>query len=155
MSLLTYPTIGAFVASRRPENLIGWVLCGVGLRFVTEGFALVYVGYALSAQPELLPGEKIAFWVAGWFDLPLVVPGLVLMILLFPDGRLRLSYVEDARHSLPLAAHLASGMGASRNLLDWALFGCTPHTTGIQPCLRVSCSPVLPSARGGGRSCCR
>ena len=44
VSLLTYPTIGAFVASRRPENLIGWTLCGVGLRFVIEGFALVYVG---------------------------------------------------------------------------------------------------------------
>jgi hypothetical protein len=76
------------LASRRPENLIGWILCGVGLRFVIEGFALVYVGYALSAQPESLPGEKIAFWVAGWFDLPLVVMWLVLMILLFPDGRL-------------------------------------------------------------------
>ena len=44
VSLLTYPTIGAFVASRRPENLIGWILCGVGLRFVIEGFAVVYVG---------------------------------------------------------------------------------------------------------------
>ena len=44
VSLWTYPTIGAFVASRRPENLIGWILCGVGLRFVIEGFAVVYVG---------------------------------------------------------------------------------------------------------------
>ncbi len=104
VSLLTYPTIGAFVASRRPENLIGWVLCGVGLRFVTEGFALVYVGYALSAQPESLPGEKIAFWVAGWFDLPLVVLGLVLMILLFPDGRLP----EPSWRALPWTAAVGS-----------------------------------------------
>jgi hypothetical protein len=44
VSLLTYPTIGAFVASSRPENLIGWILCAIGLRFVIEGFALVYVG---------------------------------------------------------------------------------------------------------------
>jgi hypothetical protein len=100
VSLLTYPTIGAFVASGRPENLIGWTLCGVGLRFVTEGFALVYVGYALSAQPESLPGEKIAFWVAGWFDFPLIILALVLMILLFPDGRLP----DPSCRALPWAA---------------------------------------------------
>jgi hypothetical protein len=88
VSLLTYPTIGAFIASRRPENPIGWILCGVGLRFVVEGFALVYVGYALPVQPASLPGEKLAFWVAGWFDFPIVFLALVLMILLFPDGRL-------------------------------------------------------------------
>jgi hypothetical protein len=88
VSLLTYPTIGAFIASRRPENPIGWILCGVGLRFVVEGFALVYVGYALPGQPALPPGEKLAFWVAGWFDFPIVFLALVLMILLFPDGRL-------------------------------------------------------------------
>jgi hypothetical protein len=88
VSLLTYPTIGAFVASRRPENPIGWILCGVGLRFVIEGFALVYVGYALSVQPASLPGGKIVFWVAGWFDFPIVFLALVLVILLFPDGRL-------------------------------------------------------------------
>ena len=41
VSLLTYPTVGAFVASRRPENIIGWIMCGVGLLCVTEGFALV------------------------------------------------------------------------------------------------------------------
>ena len=92
------------LASRRPENLIGWILCGVGLRFVTDGFALVYVGYALSAQPESLPGEKIAFWVAGWFDLPLVVLGLVLMILLFPDGRLP----EPSWRALPWTAAVGS-----------------------------------------------
>jgi hypothetical protein len=88
VSLLTYPTIGAFVASRRPENLIGWILYGVGLRFVIEGVALVYVGYALSAHPKSLPGDMIAFWVAGWVDFPIVVLGLVLMLLLFPDSLL-------------------------------------------------------------------
>ena len=100
VSLLTYPTIGAFVASRRPENLIGWILCAVGPRFVIEGFALVYVGYALSVQSESLPGEKIALWVATWFDYPLVALGLTLMILLFPDGRLP----DPSWRALPWAA---------------------------------------------------
>jgi hypothetical protein len=88
VSLLTYPTVGAFVASRRPENVIGWVMCGVGLLCVTEGFALVYSGFALAVEPGLLPGEKIALWVSGWFHLPMVVLGVAVMVLLFPDGRL-------------------------------------------------------------------
>jgi hypothetical protein len=28
---LVYPTVGALVASRRPRNPVGWILCGVGL----------------------------------------------------------------------------------------------------------------------------
>jgi hypothetical protein len=40
VSLLAYPTVGAFVASRRPKNPIGWVLCGVGFLFGTQGFAI-------------------------------------------------------------------------------------------------------------------
>src|SRR5215212_56504 len=88
VSLLTYPTVGAFVASRRPENVIGWVMCGVGLLCVTEGFALVYSGFALAVEPGLLPGEKIVLWVSGWFHLPMVVLGVAVMVLLFPDGRL-------------------------------------------------------------------
>jgi hypothetical protein len=66
-SLLVYPTVGAFLASRRPENLIGWLLCAIGLLFVTEGFALVYAGYALSVEPDSLPGKQIGLWVWGGF----------------------------------------------------------------------------------------
>ena len=86
--LLTYPTVGAFVAARHPKNLVGWILCGLGLLFVTEGFALVYASYALSAQPGSLPGEKIAQWVSGWFAFPILYLGAALLVLLFPDGRL-------------------------------------------------------------------
>jgi hypothetical protein len=88
VSLLVYPTVGAFVASRRPENLIGWLLYAIGLLFVIEGFALVYAGYALSVEFDSLRGEQIALWASGWFHLPMVFVGAALIILLFPNGRL-------------------------------------------------------------------
>jgi hypothetical protein len=88
VSLLVYPTVGAFVASRRPENLIGWLMYAIGLLFVMEGFALVYAGYALSVEPDSLPGKQIALWASGWFHLPMVFVGAALIILLFPNGRL-------------------------------------------------------------------
>ena len=87
-SLLIYPTVGAFVASRRPESLIGWLLYAIGLLFVIEGFALVYAGYALSVEFDSLRGEQIALWASGWFHLPMVFVGAALIILLFPNGRL-------------------------------------------------------------------
>jgi hypothetical protein len=88
VSLLVYPTVGAVVASRRPENLVGWILCAIGFLFVMEGFALVYAGYTLSTGPDSLPGAEVALWVSGWFHFPMVFLGTALMVLLFPNGRL-------------------------------------------------------------------
>ncbi|MGH3148930.1 MAG: hypothetical protein ACRDTR_24380 [Rubrobacter sp.] len=40
---LTYPMVGALVASRRPENPIGWIFLVTGLVVnAFQGFALVY-----------------------------------------------------------------------------------------------------------------
>jgi len=88
VSFLAYPTVGAFVASRRPKNLVGWILCGVGLLFATQGFAIAYAGYALSTRPDSLPAEKIALWISGWFDYPMLFLAAALLFLLFPDGQL-------------------------------------------------------------------
>src|SRR3712207_477189 len=38
---LTFPVVGAFVASRRPRNPIGWILCGMGLLNIFGSFAVV------------------------------------------------------------------------------------------------------------------
>jgi hypothetical protein len=118
-SLLVYPTVGAFLASRRPENLIGWLLCAIGLLFVTEGFALVYAGYALSVEPDSLSGKQIGLWVSGWFYYPMVFVGAALLILLFPDGHL-------PDRSWRVVPWLAAGGG-----LLWTLFLAT--TRPVRP----------------------
>jgi hypothetical protein len=86
--LLVYPTIGAFIASHRPKNAVGWVLCGMG--FVIEGlaFSRAYADYSLFAHPGSLPGEKAMDWLTPWDVGPGLMLGAVLLVLLFPDGKL-------------------------------------------------------------------
>ena len=81
-----YAVIGAFVASRRPRNPIGWIFLGIGITTGIPGVATQYV--FRSAHFHLLPGNG---WVAWSHDvsLALVFPaGLAAIgLLLFPDGR--------------------------------------------------------------------
>jgi hypothetical protein len=82
-----YSTVGAVVASRRPGNPVGWVLCAIGLSWGAAHFSSEYATYALLAAPGPLPAAKAAAWLSSW----LWVPGLGLIVflaLLFPSGRL-------------------------------------------------------------------
>jgi len=82
-----YSTVGALVASHRPRNPIGWVLCAIGLSWGVAHFNSEYAIYALLAVPGSLPAAKAAAWIASW----IWIPGLgfiVFLALLFPDGRL-------------------------------------------------------------------
>jgi hypothetical protein len=85
--LLMFPTVGAFVVSRRPENPIGWIFCAVGLLASVGVFAESYAEYALHASSAPLFGVQYAAWLSSWTG-----PGLLLaaafLCLLFPDGRL-------------------------------------------------------------------
>jgi hypothetical protein len=84
---LVFSTIGAVIASRRPENSIGWLFCVVGLLGGIRHFTSQYVIYTLLADPGSLVGGEVLAWVTFW----LWVPHLGLMVflpLLFPDGRL-------------------------------------------------------------------
>jgi hypothetical protein len=80
-------TVGAVVASRRPENPVGWLLCLSGVAVGTSSFASQYAIYALLARPGSLPAGEAAAWVAAW-TLPVMISLQVSYLLLFPTGRL-------------------------------------------------------------------
>ncbi len=80
-------TVGAIVASRRPENPVGWLLCLSGVAVSTSHFASQYAIYALLAQPDSLPAGEALAWIAAWL-LPIMIGLQVFYLLLFPTGRL-------------------------------------------------------------------
>ena len=86
--LLTFPTVGALVASRRPENSIGWIFCVTGLVLAVGVLANAYADYALSAGRGSLPGEEFAAWLSTWIGAPAALLAAAFLFLLFPDGRL-------------------------------------------------------------------
>ncbi len=80
-------TVGAIVASRRPENPVGWLLCISDVAVSTSTFASAYAIYALLVQPDSLPAGEAMAWLASWL-LPVMIGLQVFYILLFPTGRL-------------------------------------------------------------------
>jgi hypothetical protein len=87
LNAVFYPTVGAIVASRRPENPVGWLLCLYGLVISIGYFCAEYAIYALLAQPDSLPAGEAMAWIVSWV-LPILNGLQVFYILLFPTGRL-------------------------------------------------------------------
>jgi hypothetical protein len=87
---LVYVSVGAFVASRRPKNLVGWLLCLIGFVCVVQGFSVAYADYTLLADSVFsLPGGMVmACFSQSLVALPILISLAALLILLFPDGRL-------------------------------------------------------------------
>ena len=86
--LLVFAAMGALIVSRRPENLVGWLLSLVALLSLVSGVILDYAYYGLMVRPG---AALAAVWVVplgatlrgmSWYYMLTLVP------LLFPDGRL-------------------------------------------------------------------
>jgi len=84
---LAYPMVGALIASRLPSNPIGWIFCSVGLLYTAQRFSLAYADYAV-VENLMLPASEYAAWFSTLVDFTGLVLAGVLVMLLFPDGRL-------------------------------------------------------------------
>jgi hypothetical protein len=87
LNAVFFSTVGAIVASRRSENLVGWLLVLYGLAQSISHFSAQYAIYALLAQPDSLPAGEAMAWVSSWLP-PIIIGFSVFFILLFPTGRL-------------------------------------------------------------------
>lgn len=82
------PIVAYAVASRRPDNAIGWLLTGVGVAFALDLFLTAYSAYAVHGGPggrqvgSALAAVETGMWV------PIVAPTASFLILIFPSGHL-------------------------------------------------------------------
>jgi signal transduction histidine kinase len=83
--LLAFACAGAFVASHRPRNAIGWLFLAEGLGAALGLAGLTYAKYAVRSGAPPTAAPWVA-WAAVLF-IEAFVP-LVLVLLLYPDGRL-------------------------------------------------------------------
>ena len=87
LNAVFYSTVGALVASRRPENLVGWLLCLFALSESVQLFGAEYAIYALLSRPDSLPAGEAMAWTSYWI-LPVIIGLSVFYLLLFPTGLL-------------------------------------------------------------------
>ncbi|HJQ28913.1 MAG TPA: hypothetical protein VJ827_06205 [Rubrobacter sp.] len=89
LAAICFSTVGAVIAPRTlPHNPIGGIFCVAGLLFALVHFSAEYAIYALLAAPgSPLPGGEAAAWLTSWLWIP-QNGSIMLMVLLFPNGRL-------------------------------------------------------------------
>jgi hypothetical protein len=84
---LTFLTVGAFLAGRRPANPVGWLLLGWGMVMAFGSLTGAYVDRGLVRDPGSLPGPEWAAWAEAVVWHPAFAL-LAFLLLLFPHGRL-------------------------------------------------------------------
>jgi hypothetical protein len=82
-----FPLGGLLIALYQPGNRIGWICVLIGCSGALAVFAPEYAVYTLFTRPDALPGGALMSWLRVWvWSLGWV--GIVLLMLLFPTGRL-------------------------------------------------------------------
>jgi len=68
--LLAFATVGSLIASRRPQNPIGWIFCISTLLWALGNVLQEYAVYALFTVPGSLPAGALmgvfGGWAVGW-----------------------------------------------------------------------------------------
>jgi hypothetical protein len=87
LALVSAPTVGAVLATRRPGHPVGWLLLGLGVSIGLSGFLDGYAPYGLLARPGSLPAAR---WPAIYSPAVTVagIACLAFMLLLTPTGSL-------------------------------------------------------------------
>jgi hypothetical protein len=84
---MSFPLIGAVIATHRPGNPLGWMFLVIGISTGLVVFGSQYASYVFRTAPGAGPGGELAVWVGEWAWAPALVLLLCFVPLLFPDGR--------------------------------------------------------------------
>ena len=87
VAVVAYAGIGGLIAARIPRNPIGWLLCLTGLALALSLFLEQYGLRGLATAPGSLPAVR-QITAFGYGTQQLAITPLIIILLLFPDGRL-------------------------------------------------------------------
>ncbi len=85
---VVFSVIGFLIATRHPDNPIGWIFLGVALAHTLGGLAQGYADYWLAGKGAPRALGQTAAWYEDSSWIPWVLIPATVLLLLFPDGRL-------------------------------------------------------------------
>jgi hypothetical protein len=102
---IVFAGVGGLIATRQPDNAIGWLFLGAGVAAGVAGLASSYADYWVDDRPgPALLGETAA-WYGSLSWIPWILVPSTFLLLLFPDGR------PLSRRWRPVAWCAALGIG--------------------------------------------
>jgi hypothetical protein len=116
---MAVPVTGFVLASRRPENRIGWLFLVAGLALGLSGFSNPYALHALVAHRGSLPAGQVFGWLSNWIWM-IAVAALAFLFLLFPTGQLRSRRWRPAAWFAGGASALAAVCAVIAASTEWA-----------------------------------
>jgi len=127
---MAVPILGMVIASKRPENRIGWLFLAAGFVLGVSTATSQYAAHALVVEHGSLPGADFCAWLANWIGLiPLAL--LAFLFMLFPNGHLR------SRRWLPAGWFVAASIAL---IIALSILGATGSYS----------DPYAPSSSSGG-----
>ena len=137
LPFLAFPIVGALVASKSPENPIGWICLTAGLFWMFIVVSDPLTAYSL-ARTGSAPGPVMFDALTLWsWALPLGLLG-TFMVMLFPDGRL------PSRRWRPLA-FLSGVCDLAHERVPDLEPGPLPHRGGVRNPLGIEGQPWVQS----------
>jgi hypothetical protein len=113
---IAFAAFGALIVWRHRAHSIGWLFVIVAFFFsLCHNLAQNYAVYTLVVDPGSLPAGKAAFWLGSTALDTVYVGAMLLLLLLFPDGR----PLTPRWRPVVGAALLATALGALRGGLDF------------------------------------
>jgi hypothetical protein len=88
VAFFCFATMGAYIAARRPDNLIGWLFVAIGVGTAITSFEGAYAAYAANVLEDLnAPTFRVLDWLGNcvW---PINLGLGVFILFLFPTGHL-------------------------------------------------------------------
>ncbi len=127
--VLAFCVVGGFLASRLPDNGLGWFFLGAALVSQLSDLTAMYAVFGLGLRPTL-PGSEWALWSSLWLSALILITFPTVPLLLFPAGRFTSRWSKIVAGGVSLSVILLVGALISGTVIPPgfpAIYDQTPH----------------------------